>query len=260
MKASEIAEFLCGELEGEDIEVVGACSLDNPKDNHVAFCKYPQLGIPTNTLTLVGRNTKVATYAPTIECDNPRLAHAFVMRAFFPKNFTARETDGATIYDCVEHGSNCRFGRGSVIGNSGFAYEWGEDRVPVRRDHVGGVVIGDNVDIGCLTTVQRGTYDNTVIEDNAKIDDRVHIGHNCHIGENTIITAGTVIAGTTKIGKNCWIGINSSIMQHITIGDNVVIGIGAVVVKDVPDNTVIAGMMAQPISKMQTVAGIVDAL
>jgi len=245
MKASEIAKFLSSELVGEDFEIKGICTLRNPKEDCLAFWNgVGTLYLSTERILLLcSKNLNFISY---IQVDNPRLAHAKVVNEFY---------NSWSLNECVNvtYGKNCKVHPSSIIGKGGFGPEF-EDGIPMLRPHIGGVRIGDSVEIGALCVVQRGTIDDTIIEDNVKIDDQCHIGHNVIIKENTIITSGVVICGTTTIGKNCWIGVNSNIMQHITIGDNVIIGIGANIVNDVPSNTVMAGMMAQPIDSMKRVA------
>jgi len=281
--ASEIADYVGGRLFGRDIEVVGICSIDNLKPNHLAFHMtnntdwLETIGLFSPSVVIVDRDFSIddqdifrhieLTY---IVVDSPRFAHAIATKEFFPeKEMNASNGDGelsehsfhgATIYDCVRWGRGCYFKPGTVIGHSGFGPEFKPDGTPILRDHVGGVEIGRNVHIGANSTVQRGTYDDTIIYDNVKIDAHCHIGHNCIIGRNTIITAGVIVCGTTKIGENCWIGVGSRIMQHITIGNNAKIGIGCNVIKSVPDNAVLAGFKAQPIGIMKKVAHAIETL
>ena len=110
--------------------------------------------------------------------------------------------------------------------------------------HFGSVVIGDNVDIGANTTIERGTIDDTVIENGVKIDDLCQISHNVHIGENTNIITNTSIYGSVNIGKNCYIA-TSIIRNQLKIGDNVTIGMGSVVVKDIQDGSLVFGNPAK---------------
>ena len=271
MKMSAIAEFLGSKLIGKDIEIKGVCSLNKPKQSHLAFYNFDG---PLCTYFLMGVLVK-----PNVLCDcisyipveNPRLAHARVMRKFFiPDSYSlipqgdgwlkTSRFDQVHIYDCAVWGNNCFFKPGAVIGGSGFGWENDENGVPIRRPHIGGVVIGNNVEIGANSTVDRGTFDDTVIADNVKIDNLVHVAHNCDIGKNTCIVAGSVICGSVTIGENCWIGANATIMNQVTIGNNVTVGIGANVVKDVPDNSVIAGMKAQPIESMKQISGFIERL
>lgn len=132
-------------------------------------------------------------------------------------------------------GDNCNIDETAVIGRDGFGYEPDEDGNLVFFPHFGHVIIGNNVDIGAHTCIDRGTINDTIIEDGAKIDNLVHIGHNCVIGKNVSITPGVVLGGSVVIGDGTFIGMNATIMEHLKIGKNVTIGMGAVVVKDVPD-------------------------
>ena len=81
----------------------------------------------------------------------------------------------------------------------------------------------------------------TILEKNVKIDNLVHIAHGVHIGENSLVIANATICGSVNIGKNCWIAPSATIINKKTIGDNVTIGLAAVVMTNVPDNTVMIG-------------------
>ena len=145
------------------------------------------------------------------------------------------------ISDNTIVGSNCLIKSNTVIGEEGFGFERDNDQVPIRLPHVGRVVIGDNVEIGALNTIARGTLDDTYIGDNVKIDDHVHVAHNVHIEKNTIVTACSEISGSVRIGANGWLAPNCSIMNGITLGENVFVGLGAVVTKSVESNSVVFG-------------------
>ena len=124
-----------------------------------------------------------------------------------------------TIYKNVNIGKNVIIHSGTVIGADGFGYiddsgKW------VKIPHIGGVQIGDNVEIGANTSIDRGTLNNTVIGDGVKIDNQIQIAHNVHIGDNTAIAACVGIAGSAKIGKNCTIGGMAGIQDHVEICDN----------------------------------------
>lgn len=142
-------------------------------------------------------------------------------------------------------GQNCLIKSHTVIGEEGFGFERDEADVPIRIPHLGKVVIGDNVEVGALTTVMRGTLDDTVVDDNVKTDDHVHIGHNVYIGRGCLITACAEISGSVKIGEKTWLGPNCSVMNGITIGSNCFIGLGSVVTKSLPDNVIAAGCPAR---------------
>lgn len=120
-----------------------------------------------------------------------------------------------------------------ALGSEGFGYYYDEDGIPYHRPHFGGVLIGNNVDIGAHSCIDRGMFSDTMIGDGCKIDNLVHIAHNCLIGDNAMIVAGAVICGSVVIGENCWIGAGARIIQKVTIGDGAVIGMGAVVLNNI---------------------------
>lgn len=125
----------------------------------------------------------------------------------------------ATIYHGVTLGNNCIIHSNTVIGSDGFGYAVDDDGSWVKMLHLGGVVIGNNVEIGSNTSIDRGMLDNTEIGNNVIIDNLVQIGHNVTIGDRTAIAGCAGIAGSTSIGKNCLIGGAACIAGHLIIGD-----------------------------------------
>ena len=128
-----------------------------------------------------------------------------------------------TIYHRVEIGHHCLIQASTVIGSDGFGY------APVKGQYkwhkipqLGSVIIGDHVEIGASTTIDRGALDNTEIRDGVILDNQIQIAHNVIVGENTAIAGCTVIAGSTVIGKNCTIAGLVGVNGHITIADNCV--------------------------------------
>lgn len=156
---------------------------------------------------------------------------------------------GVRICSNVLIGNNTIIGQNSVIGGPGFGIEKNVNGIPIRIPQIGGVVIGNNVEIGALSTIDSGTIESTIIEDNVMIDDHVHIAHNVHIEKNCVITACSVISGSVLIKKDTWLSPNCSIINGITIGENVLIGMGAVIRKSTKDNVVIAGKTARQFPK-----------
>jgi len=119
----------------------------------------------------------------------------------------------------------------------------------LRFPHIGRVVLEDEVELFPYVNVDRGGLGNTTIKRGAKIDHYAHIGHNCTVGENAIITARTVMCGGSSIGANSWSGVGVIIKEKVSVGDDVTIGLGAVVLKNVDDNDIVAGVPAISIKK-----------
>ncbi len=111
---------------------------------------------------------------------------------------------------------------GAVIGADGFGFAMDEGRW-IKIPQIGRVVIGNNVEIGANTTIDRGALDDTVIEDGVKLDNQIQIAHNVRIGAHTVIAGCVGIAGSTTIGKYCQIGGSAGILGHLKIADGVVI-------------------------------------
>jgi len=150
-----------------------------------------------------------------------------------------------TIYKDVKIGKNCIIHSGAVIGTDGFGYEQEADGSRFKIAHLGGVIIGDNVEIGANTCIDRGTLSDTIIEDGVKIDNLVHIAHNVHIKKNVVIIANAMIAGSVIIGEGAWIAPSSSIREGKKIGDGALVGLGSVVIKDVPIGSTVMGVPAK---------------
>jgi UDP-3-O-[3-hydroxymyristoyl] glucosamine N-acyltransferase len=134
----------------------------------------------------------------------------------------ARLMPNVTILDSCVIGERCIINSGAVIGSEGFGFapsKQGWVKVP----QVGRVVIGDDVEIGANTSIDRGAIGDTVIGNDVKIDNQIQIAHNVRIGDHTAIAACTGISGSTTIGKNCMIAGQVGIAGHLSICDNVVI-------------------------------------
>lgn len=131
-----------------------------------------------------------------------------------------------------------RFGR---IGYANDKGEW------IKIPQVGSVRIGNRVEIGACTTIDRGALDDTVIEDNVILDNQLQIAHNVQIGYGTAIAGGTIIAGSTSIGKYCIIGGGTVINGHIQIADQVTITGMGMVMRSIPEKGMFSsGIPVQP--------------
>jgi len=163
----------------------------------------------------------------------------------------------------VQIGDNCHIGSNSIIRNSliknnvnildnciigkkGFGF-FPNNSKNIRYPHIGIVIIGENSEIGCGATIDRGSMSNTIIGNNTYLDNQVHIAHNVKIGNNSIIAGQVGIAGSTIIGNNVKIGGQAGISGHLKIGNNVEIAGGSGVIKSITDNSKVMGYPAKNI-------------
>ena len=144
------------------------------------------------------------------------------------------------IKDDVKILDNC------VIGKHGFGF-FPSDNKNLRYPHIGIVIIEDNCEIGCGSTIDRGSMSNTIIGKNTFLDNQIHIAHNVKIGENSIIAGQVGIAGSSTIGCNVKIGGQAGISGHLKIGNNVEIAGGSGVIKNIADNSKVMGYPAKNI-------------
>jgi len=142
-------------------------------------------------------------------------------------------------------GENCNIHPTAVLDVEGIHIAKSPEGVPVQIKHMGNVVLGNNIDILALSTIQKGVFGSTIIEDNVKIDSHVNIGHNSVIGGNTVIALGAIIGGSCIIGSNCMIGLGAIIRNGITICDNVIIGQGSNVVSNITKSGIYLGSPAK---------------
>ncbi len=221
-----------------------------------------------------------------IESENPRLYFMNVLKRFFVESPIQKEIPSSAkiasssklgepisighnviIEDGVIIGNNCSIGHNTVIlkntlignhvsigcnctiGGAGFGYEKNENGEYEMLPHIGNVIIENNVEIAHNVCIDRAVLSSTILHENVKVDNQVHIAHNVIIGKNSLIIANSMIGGSTIIGENVWVAPSSSIINKITIGNNAVIGMGAVVIKPVNENEIVAGNPAKPLIK-----------
>lgn len=135
-----------------------------------------------------------------------------------------------TIKHSCEIGKRCHVFSGAVIGSDGFGYaeeagNW------IKIPQVGRVIVGDDVDVGANTTIDRGALDDTIIENGVKLDNLIQIGHNCVIGAHTVIAGCVGIAGSARIGKHCKIGGAAMVLGHLEVADHVTISPGSMITR-----------------------------
>ena len=228
--------------------------------------KYKNVKFGSNVL--IGENVKIGI--------NSKIGHNSIIESNviigkncnIGSNVVIRKTiigNDVFILDGAVIGKNCNIGSnvvikktiigndvfildGAVIGKKGFGF-FPNKKKNIRYPHIGMVIIGNNVEIGCNNTIDRGSLSNTIIGDNSFLDNQVHIAHNVKIGNNCVIAGQVGVAGSTTIGHNVMIGGQAGISGHLKIGNNVRIAGGSGVIKNIPDSTNVMGYPAKDIKK-----------
>ena len=203
---------------GEGV-AVGACAVIGP-------------GCRIGDRTVIGPNTSLAGKC---EIGSDGLIYA---------NVAIRE--GVRIGDRVIVHCN------STLGGDGFGFLQVDGR-QVKVPQVGGVVLGDDVEIGCNCTVDRGTMDDTVVEEGVKMDNHCHVAHNCRVGAHTVMAGYSRLGGSTTLGRNCILAADVSVSDHVTLGDRCVVTATASVAKSYPEDTTLGGTPAVPFEKAKRV-------
>lgn len=281
LRRSVALSELCGQLDlshqGTDVEILSVSPSDKAEAGSLIFSRQMS-GVPLGAIPILPYGYEMADSSlPHIKSQNIRMDFIrcldFLDREIGFSHFDFESeiapsvkignnvvvekgchiSDGVILeHNVVIHsgtsiGPGTRIRANSSIGGDGFGFEREESGLPVRFPHVGGVIIGSDVEIGSNTCIARGTLSDTVIEDNVKIDNLVHISHNCRIKEGAFLIACSEISGGVVIGRNAWVGPNVSVIQKLEIGEGVLLGIGSVVLKDVPPRTIYAGSPAKKI-------------
>lgn len=263
---------------GTDCAIVGVAPLDRSEAGFLTFSSGAAKPAGDGAIVIADPG-KCAPAAHAISSTTPRLDFIRVLDLLERRNgFELDETPpdihptaqigrGCVIENGVTIGAHTRIGhnavilRGSrigehclirataVIGDEGFGFEREPDGRPLRFVHLGGVRIGNHVEIGNATMVCRGTLGDTIVEDHVKIDNLVHVAHNCHLEEGAMIIAGAEVSGAVRVGRNAWIGPNACVIQKVQLGEGSLVGIGAVVLKNVDAGAVVVGNPAKPLQK-----------
>jgi UDP-3-O-[3-hydroxymyristoyl] glucosamine N-acyltransferase len=145
-------------------------------------------------------------------------------------------------------GNNVRIGANCTIGNYGFGYELNDQNEYQLIEHLGNVVIHDNVELHNNTCIDRAVIGSTILRYNVKVDNLVHIAHGAIIEKNSLIIAHAMIAGSVRIGENTWVSPGALVKNKVAVGSNSLVGLGAVVLKDVSDNEVVIGNPSESIN------------
>jgi UDP-3-O-[3-hydroxymyristoyl] glucosamine N-acyltransferase len=145
----------------------------------------------------------------------------------------SRLAPNVAIYPGVRLGARCLVHSGAVLGADGFGFAREADGAWVKIPQVGRVLIGDDVEIGAGTTIDRGALGDTVIGDGVKLDNQIQVGHNVRIGPHTALAGCVGIAGSAVIGARCTVGGGAVILGHLSIADDVNVSAGTLVAKSI---------------------------
>lgn len=148
-----------------------------------------------------------------------------------------------TVYPGCIIGARAIIHSGAVIGADGFGIAREEDGSWTKIPQIGRVIVGDDVEIGANTTIDRGALDDTVIEDGVKLDNQIQIGHNVRIGAHTAMAGCVGIAGSARIGRRCTVGGGAIILGHLTIADDVNISAATLVTRSIAEAGTYTGAM-----------------
>lgn len=138
---------------------------------------------------------------------------------------------------------------GAIIGGDGFGYYENEEGIHKKVPHLGGIVIGRNVEIGANSCIDRGTIDNTIIGDYVKIDNLCHIAHNVMIGANSLVIALSLLGGSSVLEDNSYIAPGVTVRNQVRIGKNTVVGMGSVVTKNIGADKIVMGVPAREVQR-----------
>lgn len=219
----------------------GICIVENPRITyfklHNALCQndeYKRKDFPS----IISDSAKIS-----------KLAYIADKKVKIGKNVVIEEF--VSIKENTIIGDNSVIRAGSIIGGTGFEIKNSGGGLWTVT-HIGGVIIGNNVEIQQSTTIDKAIYpwDNTILSDGVRINSQVQIAHGVKIDIDTEVVSNAGIQGRVKIGKNVWIGPNTAIRNGIKIGDNARVNIGAVVTLNVPDGASVSGNFAIEHSKM----------
>lgn len=169
--------------------------------------------------------------------------------AYIDSNVTIGENcyiaSGVKIVGSVKIGNDVIIRENTVIGSDGLTTRRDENGKVVTIPQFGGVTIEDNVQIGALTVIGKGAIDDTVIHSGCRIDNSCFISHNVQLGEETLVVGETIMFGSSSTGKQAFISGNSTIRDGVSIGEKSIVGMGSVVIKPVPDGTIVKGNPAR---------------
>jgi UDP-3-O-[3-hydroxymyristoyl] glucosamine N-acyltransferase len=277
VRGSELAKAIALALEGEDFDLQAVAPLSAPREGALLFMtQKAALTFPPKVVVLAAERPDAAAWLPS---PSPRLDFVRALlwldeNAGFERfdgepqvHPSARMGTGTTlgrgvvigegtvighnvrIADGVRIGKHCNVKSGAVIGEDGFGFERDADGTPLRMLHLGGVILGDRVEVGSFSSVCQGTLAPTILEDDVKLDDHVHIAHNCWIKKKTLVTAGAEISGGVTVDEQSVVAPGSSVRENVHIGARAIVGLGAVVLRNVGPGATVVGNPARVLER-----------
>lgn len=227
------------------------------KDGNFIFCQDPKQVF----FTILNHYFKVESKVPTIHSDSVvetsnigkdvSIGHNCYIGPDVVIGDNVEIKNNVSIEGKVVINKNTLIHSGVILGTDGFGYFLNNKCKNEKVPHFGGIIIGENVEIGANTCIDRGTLDDTKIGNDVKINNLCHIGHNVIIEDNVMISALCNIAGSVLVKKNAYIAPAATILNQLTIGENSLVGSGAVVVKNVEKHVVVVGVPGKFIRKME---------
>ena len=294
----DLRDIVNGAIVGDgNVVITGVGSIAQAKTGDIVFVTQQNMNkiqdCPASAF-LVSTDVKGTFDVPVIQVDNPRLEFIHLLHLFSNSASSAEKNvsigDHSIISphafignhvvignDCFIHpnvsimdgtiiGDRVIIHPGAVIGADGFGFEWDGEK-HVKIPHIGNVIIGDDVEIGANTCIDRGTIHATVIGKGTKLDNLIQVGHNVQIGEHCLIAGTSAIAGSSKIGNHVTLAGGSAVVNNVTIGDHAMILANSMVTKNIPKHAVVSGYIARPHHKqlqqsamLSRLPGIIDEL
>ncbi|QGY26883.1 UDP-3-O-(3-hydroxymyristoyl)glucosamine N-acyltransferase [Escherichia coli] len=279
IRLADLAQQLDAELHGDgDIVITGVASMQSAQTGHITFMVNPKyrehLGLCQASAVVMTQDDLPFAKSAALVVKNPYLTYARMAQILDTTPQPAQNIApsavidataklgnnnllieigagsrlwaNVTIYHEIQIGQNCLIQSGTVVGADGFGYA--NDRGNwVKIPQIGRVIIGDRVEIGACTTIDRGALDDTIIGNGVIIDNQCQIAHNVVIGDNTAVAGGVIMAGSLKIGRYCMIGGASVINGHMEICDKVTVtGMGMVMRPITEPGVYSSGIPLQP--------------
>lgn len=270
LESDQVASFLDAEHVGESRLIDGVNSLRRASDDELTYCTTYDTDAEiaaSNAGVIVAPETVTDHPSATlVRTADPRTAFVRVADEFLvPDDDRTTVHPTATIEEGAEIGENCTVGphvfvgenvvvgdrvhvqAGTSIGGDALVYAREDDGRLVKHVQTGGVVIGDDVEIGSNCSIDRAVFEETVIGEGTKLDNLVHVAHDDHIGADVTIPAGVTFAGHVRVEDHVRLNPEVSVAAYVTIHEGAEIGMNSTVLDDVEAYTTVVGSPAEPV-------------